>query len=224
MRSLTMLVVASLVCGAVALAEARPHKRSRSRRHHGVSGANVPRSEYRKDPLPRPSGNLWVYAENLDEEVLVNIYKPEGGFDDAALAQLDDLFRCVRSGEVRAIRTELYEQLSRIQDHFDGKRITLVSGFRYPERTSSRHHHASAADFKIKGVSIYKIREFAATLDTGHVGLGIYPTTQFVHLDFRAPGEPSYRWVDYSGPNRKHKSKKKHRPKRRTHHTRKPVS
>lgn len=202
----------------------RSRRARRGKRRGSEIGANVPRSQYRTEPLERPSGDLWIYAENLREEVRVNIYKPDGSFDDAALAKLDELFRCVRSGRIRAVRAELYEHLSRLQDHFDKKQIQLVSGFRFPERTSSRHYHASAADFRIRGVSIHKIRDFAATLDMGNMGIGIYPNSQFVHLDFRAPGAPSYRWVDYSGKRKHKKHKKRKRRRGRTHPARKPVS
>jgi uncharacterized protein YcbK (DUF882 family) len=212
MRTLLVLI-GILVLAAPAAAGPKPKRKA-------FSGANAPKASYRKDPLPAASGKLWIYAENLDQEARVDIYKPDGSFDNAALAKLDDLFRCVASGEVRAVRAELYEQLSRIQDHFGGKQLVLVSGFRYPERTSSRHHHASAADFRIKGVSINEIRAYAETLDAGNMGIGIYPTTQFVHVDFRAPGEPSFRWVDYSGPGRVKPS----RPSRRTQPARKPTS
>ena len=164
-----------------------------------LSGSGVPASELRKDPLPRPSGDIWIRAENLNEEVKVHIYKPDGSFDDAALAQLDNLFRCVRSGEVRAVRPELYEQLSRIYDHFGGKEVVLISGFRFKERNSSRHYHASAMDIRIPGVPLYTLYHFAETLDAGGMGMGVYPTGQFIHVDFRAPGEPSYCWTDYSG-------------------------
>jgi uncharacterized protein YcbK (DUF882 family) len=163
------------------------------------SGHNAARTTLRTEPLTKPSGDIWVAAENLSEEVKVNIYKPDGTFDDAALAKLDDLFRCVRTGEVRAVRPELYEQLSRIQDHFTGQRIELVSGFRFAERNSSRHFHASAMDIHIKGVSINELYAYAQSLDPGGMGMGIYPNSQFIHVDFRAPGEPSYRWVDLSG-------------------------
>ena len=44
-----------------------------------------------------------------------------------------------------------------------------------------------------------KIEAFAETLDTGGMGIGIYPRGQFVHIDVRPL--PSYRWVDYSPPN-----------------------
>lgn len=184
------------------------------------SGHNAPKSSLRTEPLDRPSGEIWLYAENLNEEVKVNIYKPDGSFDEAALAKLDELFRCVKTGEVRAVRPELYEQLSRIYDHFDHKRVSLVSGFRYAERDSSRHRNASAMDIHIPGVPIKEVYDFAATLDAGGMGLGIYPTGQFIHFDYRAPGEPSYRWVDYSGHSSKHHKHSRHR----TPTARKPVS
>jgi len=191
---------------------------------HRVSvfqGHNAVKMSLRTEPLEKPSGNISLRAENLGEETTVNIYKKDGTFDDAALAKLDDLFRCVKTGEVRAVRAELYEQLSRIYDHFEGKQIYLVSGFRFAERNSSRHYHASAMDIRIPGVSINEMYKFAESLDAGGMGIGIYPTSGFIHVDFRAPGEPSYRWVDYSGHGGGGKAKK---PGNRTQPARKPTS
>lgn len=188
---------------------------------HGAS-----QSSLRKEELPKPSGNVWLYAENLAEEAKVNIYKPDGTFDDAALAKLDELFRCRQTGEVRAVRPELYEQLSRISDHFGGdKRVELISGFRFAERSSSRHFHASAMDIRIKGVSIREMYKYAESLDGGDMGIGLYPTSNFIHVDYRAPGERSYRWTDWSGHSKGKKSKKsKKKPTNRTQPARKPVS
>ncbi|MGE5182250.1 MAG: YcbK family protein [Acidobacteriota bacterium] len=182
------------------------------------SGHNAAKQTLRKDPLDKPSGHIHLRAENLAEEVDVDIYKPDGTFDDGALAKLDELFRDPRCGEVRAVRPELYEQLSRIEDHFGGKTVFLVSGFRFKERDSSRHFHASAMDIRIPGVSIYEMYRYAESLDAGGMGLGIYPNSGFIHFDYRAPGEPSYRWTDYSG----HGGKK--RPLGRTQPARKPTS
>jgi uncharacterized protein YcbK (DUF882 family) len=165
------------------------------------SGHNAAKTALRAAPLDRPTGEVWLVADNLGEEVHASIYKADGSFDDATLAKLDVLFRCIKTGEVRAVRAQLYEQLSRIYDHF-GKPVHLVSGFRFAERDSSRHHHASAMDIRIPGVSIHTLQAFAESLDLGGegaMGIGIYPTSDFVHVDFRAPGEPSFRWVDYSG-------------------------
>lgn len=111
--------------------------------------------------------------------------------------------------------------LSRIYDHFEGKQVQLVSGFRFAERNGSRHFHASAMDLRVKDVSYRDVYAFAETLDTGHMGLGIYPTGQFIHFDYRAPGEPSYRWTDYSGHGGKPTKKK---TPAHTQPARKPVS
>lgn len=222
MRRLALLVIAALCVGGLPAEAAKGKKKKRHQ--SDFSGHNALKSTLRTEPLPKPSGDVWVKADNLREEVKVNIYKKDGSFDDASLAQLDELFRCSRSGQVRAVRAELYEQLSRFFDHFDGKRIDLVSGFRFTERNSSRHYHASAMDIRIPGVSIRDMYKFAESLDAGGMGVGLYPTSGFIHVDFRAPGEPSYRWTDTSGPNSgKHKKSKK-KSTHRTQPARKPTS
>jgi uncharacterized protein YcbK (DUF882 family) len=216
MRRLAILAIVALATPASADSKAKHHRVA------AFSGHNAPKSSLRKEPLERPSGEVWLRAENLGEEFKGNIYKADGSFDDAALAKLDDLFRCTKSGEVRAVRAQLYEHMSRIYDHFGGKPVVLVSGFRLTgEQDSSRHFHASAMDIRVKDVSPREIYAFAETLDTGGagaLGIGIYPTSQFVHIDFRSPGEPSFRWVDTSGhtPARRHPG--------RTAPARKPVS
>jgi uncharacterized protein YcbK (DUF882 family) len=188
-------------------------------------GHNASRTALRVDPLDKPSGEVWLRVENLGEEFKGNIYKDDGSFDEAALAKLDDLWRDTRTGDVRAVRAELYEHLSRICDHYPGQRVDLVSGFRFHERDSSRHFHAAAMDIRIKGISIRELYKFAESLDIGKdsdgaLGIGIYPNSQFIHVDFRAPGEPSYRWTDWSGSDN---GKKKKKPGR-TQPARKPVS
>jgi uncharacterized protein YcbK (DUF882 family) len=212
----------------------RGGKRS-CRRVAVFQGHNAAQTTLRTEPLDRPSGDIWVFAENLGEEFKGNIYKADGSFDDAVLARLDDMWRDTRTGEVRAVRAELYEHLSRICDHFAGHRIDLVSGFRFHERDSSRHFHASAMDIKIKDISIRELYAFAETLDLGQdggqiggqdggqigaLGIGLYPVSQFIHVDFRAPGEPSYRWTDWSG----HDGGKRKKSPGRTQPARKPVS
>lgn len=220
--------MASAGSASSAPAKKSKKKKKKKKRVAAFRGHNAAKSSLRTEPLPKPSGEVWLRAENLDEEVRVNIYKPDGSFDDAALAKLDELFRCARTGAVRAVRAELYEQLSRFFDHFEGKRIDLVSGFRWAERNSSRHYHASAMDIRIKGVSINEMYRFAESLDGGGMGIGLYPVSGFVHVDFRAPGEPSYRWTDTTGPNsgkgKKSKKKKKKKPSYRTQPARKPTS
>ena len=183
-------------------------KKAKKRGKNYFKGHGVKQEELRTDEVAKPSGDVWLYSANFREEVRVNIYDSSGGFDDEALAKLDRIFRCKRTGEQRAVDPRLYQTVSVIQDHFGGKQIELVSGFRFQENETSRHFHASAADMRIEGVSIRELYEFAESLDTGGMGIGIYPRAGFVHVDWRAPGEPSYRWTDRSPPERDSKGKR----------------
>ena len=96
------------------------------------------------------------------------------------------------------------------------ERIDLISGFRKkPDSETSRHFHGSAMDIRVPGISTRKLYEFASSLDTGGMGVGRYPASDFVHVDFRAPGEKSYRWTDYSPPKSGKKKRRKPQKSRR---------
>jgi uncharacterized protein YcbK (DUF882 family) len=172
------------------------HHKRRGRKGRGkFSGRLASAAELRTEPLPKPSGKVHLRSVNFKEEVEVQIYNEDGTFNQQALAKLDHLFRCRRTGEERAVDPRLYEMLSVIYDKY-GKRIELNSGFRYQRNEGSRHFHGSAMDIQIPGVSMHQLYTFAQTLDAGGMGIGRYPHSGFVHIDFRAPGEPSYRWAD----------------------------
>jgi uncharacterized protein YcbK (DUF882 family) len=157
---------------------------------HGVSVESL-----RAEPLPKPSGRVVVLHRNVHEQADVMIYNEDGSYNQKALAQLDRVFRCRRTGEERALDPRLYEILSIIYDRY-GKTIEVNSGFRYQRNEGSRHFHGSAVDITIPGVSWRELFNFASSLDGGGMGIGRYPHNNFVHVDFRAPGEPSYRWTD----------------------------
>jgi uncharacterized protein YcbK (DUF882 family) len=200
----------------MAAAAVHAHKR-RHHRHVRVpvfSGRLASASELRDAPLDRPSGHLEMYAVNFQERVDVELYRKDGSFDPDALDELNHLFRCRRTDTEKSINPRLFVTLSRIYDHF-GKRIELVSGFRNQERTSSFHFHGSASDIRIPGVSDKALHAYVESLDTGGMGIGIYPRAGFIHVDIRP--EPSYRWTDNSPPGTSdmghpHKHRKHVRP------------
>jgi uncharacterized protein YcbK (DUF882 family) len=115
------------------------------------------------------------------------------------LTEINHIFKCRRSGLEHDIDTRLVTILSHLSDHFEGKRIELLSGYRFQRRTTSNHFHGTAADIRIPGVDPLKVRAFVSTLDSGGMGVGWYPKVGFVHVDVRQP--PSYRWIDYSKSN-----------------------
>jgi uncharacterized protein YcbK (DUF882 family) len=168
--------------------------------------------EIRDTPLGRPSGHIALYAVNFREELDVDLYGENGEIDPDAVDQLNHLWRCKRTDTEKAIDPRLYELLSHIYDHF-GRRMELVSGFRNQKRTSSFHFHGSASDIRIPGVSEKQLYAFAQTLDTGGMGIGIYPKAGFIHIDIRP--EPSYRWTDYSPPGSGDMGRPKAGPKKK---------
>jgi uncharacterized protein YcbK (DUF882 family) len=202
-------LVAALLIGLVAPASAGKSKKKR--RQPVFRGWAVPASQFRSDPLPRPSGHLKLFSVNFKEYLEVDLFGDEGEYSDEALEQLNHFWRCRRTGTEKPIDPRLFELLAIIYDHYEGRTIELVSGFRNQPRTSSKHFHGSAADIKIAGVPDKELHRFAASLDTGHLGLGLYPRAGFIHVDAR-PG--SYRWIDWSPPGSEmgHPHKKKKAP------------
>ena len=177
--------------------KAKKHKKKRG--HADFSGGLAAASELRSEPAPRPSGHIVLTSVNLHETVDVQIYRPDGSFDPDALDTLNHAFRCRVTQTEKAIEPHLFEMLSRIYDHF-GKPLELVSGFRNQERVTSFHFHGSASDIRIPGVSERALHKFVTSLDSGGMGIGLYPRAGFVHVDIRP--EASYRWTDYSPPGK----------------------
>lgn len=104
-----------------------------------------------------------------------------------------------RTGQREDIHKRLIRMLVRVSDHFGGRPVRVVSGYR-PYRAGqytahSRHNEGSAVDFFIPGVPNEAIRDYCRTLP--NVGVGYYPNSTFVHLDVR---EVRTYWIDYSGP------------------------
>ncbi|MEZ4472301.1 MAG: DUF882 domain-containing protein [bacterium] len=81
--------------------------------------------------------------------------------------------------------------------------IHVLSGYRSKERSTSRHAHARAVDFRVPGVDPKQIWEALKRFD--NVGLGWYPTSKFVHMDVR---EKSAYWIDDSGPGQRSRYRK----------------
>jgi uncharacterized protein YcbK (DUF882 family) len=171
--------------------------KSRSRsRGAKVSGYVVPDEKLRKDAPPRPSGNLHVFSLASHEEAKVNIYNDDGSYNIDAVKAVSHLLRCKRTETEKDIEPRLLVVLSQVYDHFGEKRIEIVSGFRNQRRTSSYHYKGSATDIRIPGKSPREVQAFVHSLDAGGMGIGLYPRSQFVHVDVRPP--PSYRWIDWS--------------------------
>lgn len=162
------------------------------------SGWVAPETQLRSRPPARPSGEIIISSVNEPKHVVsVNIYNADGSFNRDALDKLNYVWRCRRTQVEKRIDPHLFEIVSHIYDHFK-KPLTLVSGFRNQQKTTSFHYAGSASDLSVPGVPDSRLRSFVESLDTGGMGIGIYPHAGFIHVDIRP--EPSYRWVDGSPP------------------------
>lgn len=171
----------------------------RGKRVGKTLGWPAPEKELLAEPSAPPSGNLHIISLSYKDEVNVNIYNDDGSFSVQALAEINHVFKCRRSGLEHDIDTRLVTILSHVYDHFGGKRLELLSGYRFQRRTTSNHFHGAAADIRIPGIDPRRIRSYVESLDAGGMGVGWYPKVGFVHVDVRQP--PSYRWIDYSRSN-----------------------
>jgi uncharacterized protein YcbK (DUF882 family) len=175
------------------------HWMRKPRRGAKLMGALVPDELLRPAVPPRPSGNLHLFVLATRESLKVNIYNDDGSYNVESLRAVSHVLRCKRTDAEKDIEPRLLTVLSTIYDHFGGKPLQIVSAYRNQRRTTSYHFHGSASDIRIPGVKPPKVRDYAATLDAGGMGIGLYPRADFVHVDIRPP--PSYRWIDYAKSN-----------------------
>lgn len=173
------------------------HRKARRRsKRHSPKPAGHAVFDLRSEVPPKPSGEVVLYDLARHETVNVNIYLPDGSYAPQAVEEVSHLLRCKRTDAEKPIEPRLMAILSHIHDKYE-RRIEVVSGYRNQQRQTSFHFQGAAIDIRVPGISPTKLRRFVHSLDTGGMGIGLYPRSRFVHVDIRPL--PSYRWVDYSG-------------------------
>ncbi len=144
----------------------------------------------------------------------------KGGIPPKAHRKVARLMRDLRTKKSRRIDPRLLTMLARVSDHFGGRTIVVVSGYRAyrakQHTRESRHNVGQAIDFRIVGVPNEVLRDYCLGLP--RVGVGYYPNSTFVHLDVR---HAKAAWTDYSRPGERPRYAKK--PKRgEPRHAKKP--
>jgi uncharacterized protein YcbK (DUF882 family) len=138
-----------------------------------------------------------VHAVRAGEEFHVHTKDAHGHIPAAALKAFE---RMMRQGNVtHPVDPRLVALVAIVADHFGGKPIEIVSGYRAYTPTQytahSNHNAGRAIDFRIRGVKNEELRDFCRTLR--NAGCGYYPNSSFVHLDVR---DSKAYWVDWSRP------------------------
>jgi hypothetical protein len=86
----------------------------------------------------------------------------------------------------------------KVSRHFGGRTLEIYSGYRYrrvARLRTSKHTLGRAVDFRVRGVSKRRVRDYLLR-SFKKAGIGYYPNTPFLHLDVRSSGAF---WVDLSG-------------------------
>jgi hypothetical protein len=90
----------------------------------------------------------------------------------------------------------------RVQRQFAAQELRVISGYRTPRVGHSNHGRGRAVDLVVPGTADEEVARFVRGL--GFTGVGVYPTSGFVHVDVR---ERSYFWVDSSAPGKRNRER-----------------
>jgi len=142
-----------------------------------------------------------LYDENDHQKGLVAIWR-DGSTDRDTRDELRKLFRCRRTWREATIAQSTLAMLADVADRYHGKTIEYVSAYRASreESATSPHRHATAVDFRIRGVQLRTIRDYLWRNYTG-IGVGWYPEGQYIHIDSR-PQLHDTSWTFLHGNNR----------------------
>lgn len=150
---------------------------------------------------PRQPGVASIYRTATRARTRVRLIDSRGRASRAAIRRMTEIMRprnATRRDRYPAPSARLLELLARVSDHFGGRTIHVISGFREAggyTRETSQHVAGHAIDIRIDGVPNTTLRDYLRTHD--RVGVGFYPRSHFVHLDVR---DRSTYWVDWSRP------------------------
>ncbi len=103
-------------------------------------------------------------------------------------SRLERFFR-YRDNTQHLVHPRMPRILMALSDHFDGRRIVVLSGFRPMlgrggDGPRTRHSQGYALDLRVDGIAARTLHQFCQTLTD--VGCGLHLPGDFVHVDVRA--------------------------------------
>lgn len=205
MRTTALASMFALVCAALlgSPAQANPVRRSRSRRVSlSAYRASVNRwHDAGRVPAARvlDDGRMVLRLVSINGRGVAEVtpLRPDGGFDDAARAEISRVLGDARADRSTAMDRRLIDVIYQIAQHFHAGQVSVVSGYRADARRSN-HALGRAADIVIPGTSDEAVARYAR--EVGFLGVGVYPHSGFVHVDVR---NHSFYWIDRSAPGRR---------------------
>lgn len=147
---------------------------------------------------------IHLYDENDHQDGRVAIWR-DGSTDEMTTIAIKTMFRCRKTHQQKMIAQGTMAMLADLADRYPDKTFEYVSAYRVgrDESATSPHRHASAIDFRIKGVALKDVRDYVWRTYS-HVGVGWYPqgsTGSYLHIDSR-PDLNDTSWTFVHGANR----------------------
>lgn len=137
---------------------------------------------------------LRFYNVHTEERLEVRYRHDPGGYDPAALEDINRILRCHYTDEIHPIAPALLEFAHRIDRRLGGgHEMQVVSGYRshaynaflrrqgHGVSPRSLHLQGLALDFFFPEVPLRKLYQTARALQAG--GVGYYPGPGFIHID-----------------------------------------
>jgi uncharacterized protein YcbK (DUF882 family) len=166
-------------------------RRHATSEHHEIATAN---------PVQKPRGrgaHGIIEVVRMGQEARVRVKDGAGHVPSAALGVFEHVMRQGESTHPPDPR--LVALMGIVSEHFGGRPIQVVSGYRAYSPTQyaphSNHNYGKALDFRIEETDNKSIYDFCVTLR--NTGCGYYPNSTFVHMDVR---DAKARWIDRSRP------------------------
>jgi uncharacterized protein YcbK (DUF882 family)/LysM repeat protein len=168
-----------------------------------VSNAGVGNSYRGSKDWGKPArpGRVELYRIATQQKLLISLVDTRGRVRAGAAGQLKSFLKPRNSNKMKAPQKRLIALLAQVSDHFGGKRIQVVSGYRLAggyTSHESRHVAGAAIDIHVDGVPNRQLCDYLRHFDD--VGVGFYPNSTFIHFDVR---DRNAYWIDVSGPGQK---------------------
>jgi len=160
-----------------------------------TSGAALLTAGVLKTPAFAAPAARHLKFQNLHTgESLALDYWSDGAYHPEALAEINKVLRDFRTGEVHAMEPGLLDLLHDINARLETPApFQVISGYRSPRTNASLHEHSNgvaskslhmqgmAIDIRVPGRELASVHGTALALGRG--GVGLYPTSDFVHVD-----------------------------------------
>lgn len=151
--------------------------------------------------LPKRPGRVDLYRVATKQNLVISLVDTRGRVRTHAPGQLATFLRPRNSTKTKAPHKRLIALLAAVSDHFGGRKIQVVSGYRLAAGYTShesRHVAGAAIDLHVEGVPNRTLCDYLRHFDD--VGVGFYPNSTFVHFDVR---DRNAYWIDVSGAGQK---------------------